>query len=252
MTCVLLTACALQFGDAPGEDVPTAPDAAEDAAEDAFDAKEPEVDVCDADTRLDPTHCGECGRTCPWGQGCWQGDCEPALRMAITLTVHDVELVDQADVLLGLSVLTASAGGDALCSDAHGSDYKALLAVPGQRDPTPGAQLDWVLAPNQLYVRKKDGVTIGKTTADAVFEFPLAAPPPGAGLDERWSLFQRDQRRVDGGRYLQRVDRGVRPGLRHHVGARHGDRHAHDRARHHQLRQWHVAVVRGAGPMNQT
>jgi len=102
----------------------------------------------------------------------------------------DANLKGQAETASGLSIANGVAGADYFCNtDANkppqpaGATYKALISVAGIRNPeySGNPAVDWVLKPEQRYVRAAtpgalfttDYVTIGVTNASSVFGFPL-------------------------------------------------------------------------------
>lgn len=89
--------------------------------------------------------------------------------------------VQAVDGRLGATAAAAIVAADALCnsdvqishfSSPHNtSTYKALLAAAGVRTASPA--LNWVLAPSKEYLRSDESTSIGTTTSDSVFTFPL-------------------------------------------------------------------------------
>lgn len=98
--------------------------------------------------------------------------------------------------------LGGASGADTKCNAAgnkpNGGTYKAILAGGGRTACTtancgggPGEHTDWALLPNQKYIQT-GGATIGTTTANAIFTFPLtnafdtSSNSPWTGLTTTW------------------------------------------------------------------
>jgi len=96
------------------------------------------------------------------------------------------------------------AGADAKCNAApnkpNSSTYKAIIGGGGRTACTtancsggPTEHNDWVLYPNQKYVRTGDALEIATTTANGIFTFPLvntisdSSSSPWTGLSTNWT-----------------------------------------------------------------
>lgn len=96
------------------------------------------------------------------------------------------------------------AGADAKCNAApnkpNSSTYKAIIGGGGRTACTtancsggPTEHDDWVLYPNQKYVRTGDALEIATTTANGIFTFPLvnaisdSSSSPWTGIKQDWT-----------------------------------------------------------------
>lgn len=128
---------------------------------------------------------------CPDGVSCF-------IFVSSTTSSPDLDLNDDSN---------AMPEADAICNaDSNKpttNNYKAMITSVGFRTACttancgggPGEHLDWVLEANRVYKRTADGATIGTTTANGIFTFPLdnaisptdVAPFIHSGISADWT-----------------------------------------------------------------